>query len=102
MTHGPARLRGWTWAYVVLVALCLATLWSAGDLHTGRDPWRNLARTLGDFVPPSFVDAWVGNPRLEFRSDDGTLLRVEDRRVVEQTYLLGLAQIGRASCRERV
>ena len=28
MTHGPARLRGWTWAYVVLVALCLATLWS--------------------------------------------------------------------------
>ena len=92
MTHGLARLRGWTWAYAVLVALCLATLWSAGDLHTGRDPWGNLARTLSDFVPPSFVDSWMGNPRLEFRSDDGTLLRVEDRRVVERSYLLGLAR----------
>ncbi|MDP3222483.1 MAG: hypothetical protein Q8M96_05030, partial [Rubrivivax sp.] len=66
-------------AYLALVLLCLLTLWHAGDLNLGRAPWANLARTLGDFLHPSFLDAWLGNPRLEYRSDDGTLLRVEDR-----------------------
>ena len=85
-------LRGWGLAYGVLLLLCLATLWSAGDMNLGRNPLANLARTFADFARPSFLDAWWGNPRLEFRSEDGTLLRVEDRRVVERAFLLALAR----------
>ncbi|MDP3615396.1 MAG: phosphonate ABC transporter, permease protein PhnE [Rubrivivax sp.] len=70
----------------------LLTLWHAGDLNLGRAPWANLARTLGDFLHPSFLDVWLGNPRLEYRSDDGTLLRVEDRRQVEKDFLRALAR----------
>ena len=88
----PYRLRWLGLAYAALVLLCLATLWSAGDLSWGRQPLANLARTLGDFAHPSFLDAWWGQPRLEFRSDDGTLLRVEDRRVVERAFLLAVAR----------
>jgi phosphonate ABC transporter permease subunit PhnE len=79
-------------AYAALVLLCVATLWSAGDLTLGRTPWANLARTLGELSQPSFLDAWWGNPRLEYRSDDGTLLRTEDRRVVEQAFLWALGR----------
>ena len=92
MKRPAAPLRGWALAYGALVLLCLASLWSAGDLNTGRDPWGNLVRSLSDFARPSFLDAWFGNPRLEYRSDDGTLLRVEDRRVVERQFLLALAR----------
>ena len=85
-------LRGFGLAYAALVLLCLATLWSAGDLNLGRNPGANLARTFADFAHPSFLDAWWGNPQLEYRSEDGTLLRVEDRRVVERAFLLALGR----------
>ena len=88
----PAALRGWGLAYAALVLLCAATLWWAGDLTAGRSPWANLWRTLGEFGHPSFLDAWLGAERLEYRSDDGTLLRVEDRRAVERTFLLAVAR----------
>lgn len=79
-------------AYGALVLLCLATLAAAGDLSLGRNPWDNLLRSLADFARPSFLDLWFGAERLEYRSDDGTLLRVEDRRAVEASYLAGLAR----------
>ncbi len=79
-------------AYAALVLLCLGSLAAEGELGLGRNPWPNLVKSVGEFGRPSFVDAWFGNPRLEFRSDDGTVLRVEDRRVVERKFLLGLAQ----------
>ena len=85
-------LRAWALAYTALVLLCLATLWQAGDLNLGRTPWRNLLRTLSDFLHPSFLDAWWGAERLEYRSDDGRLLRIENRRVVERDFLLALAR----------
>jgi phosphonate ABC transporter permease subunit PhnE len=78
--------------YAVLVAVCVATLAAAGDLDLGRHPWDNLLKTLGEFARPSFVDAWSGPERLEFRSDDGTLLRVENRREVETAFLAALAR----------
>lgn len=87
-----AAWRGWAAAYAVLVLLCAASLWWAGDLDTGRNPWANLWRTLGEFGRPSFLDAWLGAERLEYRSDDGTLLRVEDRRAVERSFLLAVAR----------
>jgi len=78
--------------YGVLVALCLGTLWSAGDLSLGRNPWDNLLKTLGEFARPSFLDVWFGPERLEYRSDDGTLLRVENRREVEAGFLQAIVR----------
>lgn len=81
-------------AYVGVIAVCLVTLWQAGDLSMGRQPWANLVKTASDFLHPSFLDVWWGPQRLEFRSDDGTLLRVEDRREVEWQFIQA---IGRAT-----
>jgi len=78
--------------YAAILVVCLGTLAAAGDLSLGRQPWDNLVKTVGEFARPSFVDAWLGAPRREYRSDDGTLLRVEDRRVVEASFLAALAR----------
>ena len=78
--------------YLLLVAWCVFTLASAGDLSFGRNPWDNLVKTLGDFARPSFLDAWFGPERLEYRSDDGTLLRVENRREVAASFLAAVAR----------
>lgn len=99
----PSLARGW-WpngragfaslvaVYALLVTLCLATLVAAGDLSFGRNPWDNLLKTLGDFARPSFLDAWFGPERLVYRSDDGTVLRVENRREVEANFLAAVAR----------
>ena len=78
--------------YAALVLACLATLVAAGDLSFGRNPWDNLLKSVGEFARPSFLDAWFGAERLEYRSDDGTLLRVENRRQVEAQFLAALAR----------
>jgi phosphonate ABC transporter permease subunit PhnE len=77
-------------AYAALVLASLYTFAAQGDLSMGRNPWSNLAKTAQEFAQPSFLDLWFGNPKLEYRSDDGTVLRVEDRRAVEASYLHGL------------
>ena len=79
-------------AYALLVALCLGSLLHEGELSMGRNPLANLLKTAGDFAHPSFLDVWLGNPALEYRSDDGTLLRTENRQDVERHYLAGLAE----------
>lgn len=89
---GRLRFGALALAYAALVALCFVTLWAAGDLSFGRNPWSNLAKTGGEFSSPSFLDVWFGEPRLEFRSDDGRLLRVEDRRASERAFLVALAE----------
>ncbi len=78
--------------YALLVALCLATLAGAGELSLGRNPWDNLLKTLGEFARPSFLDVWFGPERLDYRSEDGTLLRVENRRQVEAEFLAAVAR----------
>lgn len=80
--------------YGGLVSACLWTLAAVGDLSLGRNPWDNLLKSLGDFSRPSFMDLWFGPERLEYRSEDGTLLRVENRRQVEADFL---AALGRAT-----
>jgi phosphonate ABC transporter permease subunit PhnE len=79
-------------AYGLIVLACLWTLAVAGDLSLGRKPWENLVKSLGEFSRPSFMDLWFGPQRLEYRSDDGTLLRVENRREVEASFIAGLAR----------
>lgn len=80
--------------YAGLVLGCLLTLAAAGDLSLGRNPWDNLLKSVSELARPSFLDLWFGEQRLEYRSDDGTLLRVEDRRQVEANFI---AALGRAT-----
>lgn len=90
----PGRLGffGLVLAYAGLVLACLLTLLAAGDLSWGRAPWHNLLKTVSEFAYPSFLDLWWGPERLEYRSDDGTLLRVENRQQVEARFLAGLGR----------
>ncbi len=92
LASGRLRFLALVLLYAVLVAACLATLASAGDISMGRHPWTNLVKSVGEFSHPSFLDAWFGPEHLEFRGDDGTLLRVENRRLVERDFLSGLAR----------
>lgn len=80
--------------YAGLVTGCIGTLAAAGELSLGRHPWDNLVKSVAEFAYPSFLDVWFGPERLEYRSEDGTLLRVENRRVVEAGFL---AALGRAT-----
>lgn len=64
------------WVHTVVAAYALLLLASA-----------NLQRTLAELSLPSFLDLWRGPQRLEYRADDGRLLRVEDRRAVAARYL---------------
>jgi phosphonate transport system permease protein len=92
LPRGRLAFAGLILLYAVLVAVCLGAFVMAGDLSLGRNPWSNLVKSLGDFARPSFVDLWFGPERLEYRSDDGTLLRVENRRLVEADFLAALAR----------
>ena len=78
--------------YAALIAVCLGSLALEGELSMGRNPIANLVKTAAEFSRPSFVDVWLGNPNLEYRSDDGRLLRVENRQLVEQNHLAGLGR----------
>ncbi len=79
-------------AYAALVAACLGTLAAQGELSLGGKPWPSLVKSGGVCSRPSFVDVWFGNPQLEFRSDDGRVLRVENRRVVERRFLVAVLE----------
>jgi phosphonate transport system permease protein len=81
-----------TLVYVVLIAVCFISLIHDGDLSIGRNPWANLLKTASEFSYPSFLDIWFGDIALEYRSDDGRVLRIENRREVELDYLAGLAR----------
>jgi phosphonate transport system permease protein len=94
MALASSRMRFLSWiaGYALLLSVCVWSLWTADDLSLGRQPWANLQKTVGDFAHPSFLDVWFGNPKLEYKSDDGTILRTENRREVEQKFLRGLAE----------
>jgi phosphonate transport system permease protein len=89
--RGRLGFAGLVLLYGALIALALGSLIADDELSAGRNPLANLIKTVGEFARPSFVDVWLGDPQLEYRSDDGTVLRVEDRRVVEQQFLTALA-----------
>ena len=78
--------------YGAVVGICLVSLIHAGDFSWGRNPWSNLVKSVGEFSHPSFLDIWFGDARLEYRSSDGSLLRVEDKRQVEAQFLWALGR----------
>ena len=89
---GRLGFLGLTLAYAFLVAVCLGSLAQEDELSLGRNPWANLVKTAGEFARPSFLDVWFGETQLEYRSDDGRVLRVENRQQVEADYLAGLGR----------
>jgi phosphonate transport system permease protein len=84
------RFKAWFLAYTALVAFCLWQIFAAGDLSFGRRPWENFKTTAHELSQPSFLDVWYGNQRLEFKSDDGRVLRVQDQRQTERKFLASL------------
>ncbi len=78
--------------YAVLVAFSIGTLVADGDLSLGRRPWENLKKTAAELSQPSFLALWFGEPVREFRSDDGRVLRVENRRKTEAAFLAAVAR----------
>ncbi|CAN7397417.1 MULTISPECIES: phosphonate ABC transporter, permease protein PhnE [unclassified Variovorax] len=89
---GRGRFMGVALLYLGIVIACLGTLATAGELSLGRNPWDNLMKSLADFARPSFLDVWFGPQRLEYRSEDGTLLRAENRRAVETEFISALGR----------
>jgi len=77
-------------AYAALVIACIVSLIRADDFSFGRRPWQNLVTTAGELSHPSFLNVWFGEPKLEYKADDGRVLRVEDQRTVEARFLMGL------------
>ncbi len=78
--------------YVLLVLACVASLIRAGDFSLGRKPWENLRTTAAELSSPSVLKLWFGDPKLEYKADDGRVLRVEDERETEAKFLGGLTE----------
>ena len=89
------RARWWVVLALYVLAVTGSLQWLSKDdgLSMGRQPWNNLVKSVKEFSSPSFLNALGDSKRVEFRSDDGTLLRVEDKREQERSYL---EAIGRA------
>lgn len=86
------RYRLFAAAFALALAASLAALWRDGDLSLGRRPLENLQRTAAEISRPSFVDAWAGGETVVYRSDDGTVLRTENRALAERRFLAGLGR----------
>lgn len=81
---------GLVFLYALIVFACVYSLATAGDLSMGRNPVANFIKTATEFARPSFMDVWFGDPAYEYKSDDGTVLRTENRQEVEQQWLVQL------------
>jgi phosphonate ABC transporter permease subunit PhnE len=68
-------------------------LWRTGDLHFGRNPLGNIAKTFDEMRSPSFLRLWFGNPELQYKDDEGKVLRVENEQTTEREFLFA---VGRA------
>ena len=90
--RAPRRLGALLVAYTLLAALCVGTLVASGDLSLGRRPWENLKKTAVELSAPSFLALWFGAPVVVYRSDDGKVLRVENRRETEERFLQAVAR----------
>lgn len=72
---------------IIVVAVCLFSLNKSGDLQFGRTPLANIVKTANEMKRPSFLDIWSGETKFEYKSDDGTVLRTENRKEVEANFL---------------
>lgn len=81
--------------HIILIFLLITSV-AAGDLYfqneltLGRQPVANIVATIKDMSKVSFFDAIWGEERREFRNDDGELLRVDNPKENEQSFLLAV------------
>jgi phosphonate transport system permease protein len=61
-----------------------------GDISIGRNPLRNLVKTVHELARPSFLDIWSGSTHFEYKNTEGEVLRVENRREVESNFVWAL------------
>lgn len=87
-----SALTAWLLACALLVVASAWTLAAEGELSLGRKPWQNLSRTMAEMSQPSFLRLWFGDTQREVRDGDGRLLRIEDQRATERSYLAGVAR----------
>lgn len=78
--------------YLLILVLCVGSLYSQNDLSFGRRPWTNLVRTVGDFTHPSFLKVWTGEENFEYKNDEGVVLRSENQRELEKSFLKSLGR----------
>ncbi len=90
--YGRSRIKLLLFSYAILIALCTGSLIYSNDLSLGRKPWTNFVKTIEELSHPSFMDIWFGNPRLEYKADDGKVLRVENQPEIEARFLFALLE----------
>lgn len=75
---------------LMIVAVCAISLIQSHDLSLGRRPLENLVKTFSEMKRPSFVEAWKGETHFEYKNDEGKVLRVENKKEVEQDFLFSI------------
>lgn len=90
--HERYRIKLLLFGYAMLIAFCAGSLIYSNDLSLGRKPWTNFVKTVEELSHPSFMDIWFGNPQLEYRADDGKVLRMENQPEIEARFLFALLE----------
>jgi phosphonate ABC transporter permease subunit PhnE len=87
-------MRWWLVIAIYALAITGSLKWLSADdgLSLGRQPLQNLIKTGKELLKPSFLDVLGSNERIEYRSDDGRVLRVEDKKQNEVAYLDGMVR----------
>lgn len=80
--------------YLFILVFCFYGLSSQNELSLGRKPLENLMKTARELSTPSFVNLWRGNENLEYKNDEGVVLRVENQKVLEKNFLSSLLRAG--------
>ncbi|MEA9358422.1 phosphonate ABC transporter, permease protein PhnE [Bacteriovorax sp. PP10] len=80
--------------YLFIVILCIFSFNVESDLSFGRRPWNNLVRTFKELAQPSFLRVWTGNENYEFKNDEGVVLRSENQKELEKSFLGALMRAG--------
>lgn len=89
----PASFIGYG-AYFLILIFCLYGLYAQNDLSFGRRPLANLIKTARELGSPSFLKVWNGNENLEYKNDEGVVLRVENQKTLEKNFLEALFRAG--------
>lgn len=76
------------------MGLCFFSLVKSDDLDLGRRPWQNLIKTIDDFKSPSFLNVWFGDENFTYKNDEGVILRTENKKELEKTFLKSLVKAG--------
>ncbi len=80
--------------YLFILFFCLYSLYANNDLFFGRKPLENLIKTARELAHPSFLRVWTGNENLEYKNDEGVVLRVENQKILEKNFLDSILRAG--------